>query len=679
MTSPEHNLVGLSIQSSIGTREIHDEDVGPFSLPIEELSNIAIDNFEMEEQSNDHDEDYVDDDGDHDADVDDPCKIELNTKDQEGRLMFYPTCIDCKICCALPFRRSTKDDESEGILWDDASPWDWDGGLYDLVTQLNGRDQYPKLPADIAKTTVEATAKHLTQLKEQLIQAGLQKHVNQNYCGESLSSSRVIAPFDFSELELGNLLGNGGFSSVSEIVNIRPISRSSRRFHIMEEKSRQYIMKNVLCNIENCSSVSTSPKKVLDSTTKNDKSNKTRNRHGLFCTQYAVKHLRNRLVTRTPEKFKRAAIDLIMEGQLLLVLDHPNIVGLRGWCGDGPKAFASRDPRGFFLILDKLPVSLEDRMLEWRNKQIKYQRQLTRQTISQQRTNMVTSWARKALRRNQKEETTPSAPTIKTITGMQDLLVERLKVAYNIGQAIQYLHSKRLIHRDLKVANVGFDIYGQVKLFDFGLSRLLPLTSDQHVNSARSDTLSDCVESTTIGSMSEIYVMSRVGTKFYMAPEVRRKEPYSLPADVYSFGVVLWEILTLSTPREFYHHERDRISKSSKDKCSKGEGDNTRPNNLGSTNNLAGNDGAKGWLPICPCWPIRLQELVSSTMANDPMGRPSMEQILIILHNHIEALSTKSRLENNIVQRRASKSQIDLTSMDLRILDNIRKNEKKRE
>jgi serine/threonine protein kinase len=602
----------------------------------------------------------------------DDCALEENDDDESVDetdyvisvdVLFTPCCSKCTICCSLPFRRSPGF-ESEGIVWDDSSPWDWDGGLDGFVLQRNGRDQNTKLPADISRTTVEATSKHLTQLKEQLLKAGLQKHFNQNYCGDSISSTRLVAPLDFSELELGKVLGIGGFSSVSEISSIRLHSRGSRKFHTIEDQSRQHLSNNVLFNIEKTRR-SMEKKKLSSSSTKNEKARQQQ--HGQLCTQYAVKHLRNKLVTRTPEKFKRAAIDLVLEGQLLLVLDHPHIVGLRGWSSDGPKGYASGDPRGFFLILDKLPVSLEDRMWEWRSKLLKYQRQLKRQNTVQQRTLLLSSWARRKLLGQKGDDV--SAPPNKASMKIQNLLLERLRILYGLAQAVQFMHSKRLIHRDLKIANIGFDVHGEVKLFDFGLSRLLPTNKAAQTSPLLDAPLGgDSTVPTLVagaaGVMTESFVMSRVGTKFYMAPEVRRKEPYSLPADVYSFGVILWEVLTLSTPRDVYQQERDRLLQAKNEK-----GDKSKTNTLQLP---PVKDGSCSWLPVCPCWPVGLSGVVKSTMSSNPDERPTMEEILVVLQKHINALTDNTLTETQCYTKcKKSNSRVDLSRADLHWLDKV--------
>lgn len=575
---------------------------------------------------------------------------------QPADVLCSPCNSKCTICCTLPFRKSSCY-ESDGLFWDEVSPWDWDGGMDGLAAQRPGRDQNTRVPLDVVKTTVEATSKHLAQLKEQLIEAGIQKHYYQNYCGDSLTSVRVIAPFDYSELEFGNVLGVGGFSSVSEIVSIRSNARTSRRVHRIEDQSRQCVANNVLYEIETDRS---QEKKKLSNVSK---SNEKRRQHRQLSTQFAVKHLRSKLITRTPEKFKRAAIDLVLEGQLLLSMDHPHIVRLHGWSIDGPKAYTTGDIRGFFLILDKLPISLEDRMLEWRNSLTKYQRQFKRQNSIQQKSSILSSWARRTLRFS-KQEDVPKTPGKVNVKILQ-LLLERLRVALGLAQAVQYMHSKKLIHRDLKIANVGFDVHGQVKLFDFGLSRLLPSKKYAPKQPSGDACVIDdpVILTEEVGMMNDSFVMSRVGTKFYMAPEVRRKDPYGLPADVYSFGVILWELLTLSTPRDLYHHERDQLYKSGKVK-----GDSSK---LSSTSQQP-KDGVGSWLPVCPCWPEGLRDLVNSSMSGNPEDRPTMTEVVITLQQHVDALTGDSfEQEKCGAKHKYYNSRVDLSRVDLQWLDRV--------
>lgn len=73
--------------------------------------------------------------------------------------------------------------------------------------------------------------------------------------------------------------------------------------------------------------------------------------------------------------------------------------------------------------------------------------------------------------------------------------------------------------------NIGFDIRGDVKIFDFGLCRSLEEK--------------DKVK-------GEGYKLtSKTGSIPYMAPEVVLNKPYDKSADVFSFGILLWELLTL--------------------------------------------------------------------------------------------------------------------------------------
>jgi serine/threonine protein kinase len=71
------------------------------------------------------------------------------------------------------------------------------------------------------------------------------------------------------------------------------------------------------------------------------------------------------------------------------------------------------------------------------------------------------------------------------------------------------------------------DVRGDLKLFDFGLAKLMP---------------------TDINPYEDLHKMSMAGTPRYMSPEALAGKAYNLKADVYTFSIVLWEILSLHRP-----------------------------------------------------------------------------------------------------------------------------------
>ena len=80
-----------------------------------------------------------------------------------------------------------------------------------------------------------------------------------------------------------------------------------------------------------------------------------------------------------------------------------------------------------------------------------------------------------------------------------------------------YLHGKKALHCDLKSSNVLIDSNWNVKLCDFGLSRIHEPKGG---------------------------AVRRVGTPHWMAPEILIGEKYTFSSDVYSFGMIIWELLS---------------------------------------------------------------------------------------------------------------------------------------
>lgn len=107
---------------------------------------------------------------------------------------------------------------------------------------------------------------------------------------------------------------------------------------------------------------------------------------------------------------------------------------------------------------------------------------------------------------------------------------ERTKFyACQIILALEYLHRNKVIYRDLKPENVLLDSKGNIKITDFGLSKIF--------NHNRNSVLYNTTKAYTI-----------CGTPNYLAPEVLLKQGYDKSVDWWSLGALIYEMLVGVSP-----------------------------------------------------------------------------------------------------------------------------------
>ncbi len=97
-----------------------------------------------------------------------------------------------------------------------------------------------------------------------------------------------------------------------------------------------------------------------------------------------------------------------------------------------------------------------------------------------------------------------------------------LDLSRQICSGLDYAHSHKIIHRDVKPANIMIEADGRVKIMDFGIAK------------------SEGAQLTTAGQV--------VGTPNYMSPEQVKGRPLDGRTDLWSFGVILYEMVTGEKP-----------------------------------------------------------------------------------------------------------------------------------
>jgi serine/threonine protein kinase len=156
-----------------------------------------------------------------------------------------------------------------------------------------------------------------------------------------------------------------------------------------------------------------------------------------------------------------------------------------------------------------------------------------------------------------------------------------------------------LVYRDIKPENIGFDVRGDVKIFDFGLCK----------------SLNSKLKAEGYGYK----LTGRAGSLPYMAPEVVRMETYDTKCDVFSFAILLWEMLSLKAAFE----------------------------DMTPTIFVEKVVVARERLQILKEWPALTRLMIPEAWDNDPQRRPDMKRVAILIRGDLNDMTS----DDNIIHR----------------------------
>lgn len=289
-------------------------------------------------------------------------------------------------------------------------------------------------------------------MKRQRGLAKVQERLDEAFRDSQLTDrTNELPKFSLKSVVCGNELGEGAFASVNEVRAFmvkgvtpqKPASRPSglqrafsRRgsFAAMkggtddDESNRSLNLSSHSLNfeLEECLAIVEDEKRI----SKTELAENPLRPDGE--ARYVMKSLKPS-VLENPKLLLEGVADMASEARLLSDLRHPTICQLRAVSRSSP---SSQD---FFLILDRLHETLDNRIHYW-----------SKYTKKPSGGNSIFSRSHKRILKKH---------------------VEKLVVASQLAQAFAYLHSRRIVYRDIKPDNIAFDANRKVRLFDFGLAK----------------------------------------------------------------------------------------------------------------------------------------------------------------------------------------------------------------
>ena len=168
-------------------------------------------------------------------------------------------------------------------------------------------------------------------------------------------------------------------------------------------------------------------------------------------------------------------------------------------------------------------------------------------------------------------------------------------IVLSICSGIKEIHEKKIVHRDLKPENIFVTLEKEIKIGDFGVSKQL--------------------------LSNKAYASTKIGTYYYMAPELLNSKKYNNKVDIWAFGCIIYELLTLN-----YCFENENL--------------------FGLFNQII--NEKHGTIDInkySPKW----QRLIDLLLAKDYKERPDINEVYNYLNNEFKDLYSNQKNNNEII------------------------------
>lgn len=146
-----------------------------------------------------------------------------------------------------------------------------------------------------------------------------------------------------------------------------------------------------------------------------------------------------------------------------------------------------------------------------------------------------------------------SMGTLATYVSLLDQALEEqeiLGIFRQIASGLNYLHSKNIVHLDLKMANIFVSVEGLIKIGDFSISQYIQSSNES--NQQQQQIMKDNEGAEIRKSNSPLSkrlttscANSHLGTLAYSSPERCLGEATNFKSDIWSLGCILYELITL--------------------------------------------------------------------------------------------------------------------------------------